>query len=306
MDRQIGARRRHGADGGKRRALISVNSAVLLFGLAGLFARWIRLPAIGITFGRVLFSPAALGIFLLVRRQRPETGGRRNLILLILAGVVLALHWWSFLESIQLSTVAVGTLTFSSFPLFVTFLEPLVFHRKLRRRDVITALVIVAGVLVTIPEFSFANHMFLGILTGMASAFAYAVLTLINKSMAGKTDSTVTAFIEQAAAAAVLLPFVLRAKLSPSPADIALLLLLGVVMTALAHTLFISSLKELPAQLAGVISSLETVYSILFALVLLGEVPSVREILGAAVILGAVISAQAADAAEQENGGNIA
>ena len=40
----------------KKRGILAVNLAVLLFGLAGLFAKWIRLPAIAITFGRVLFS----------------------------------------------------------------------------------------------------------------------------------------------------------------------------------------------------------------------------------------------------------
>ena len=56
--------------------------------------------------------------------------------------------------------------------------------------------------------------------------------------------------------------------------------------------LFIYSLKTLPAQLAGVCSAMETVYGILFALLLLGEVPSVREILGAVIIIGTVLIAQ--------------
>ena len=47
----------------RRQGLFTVNIAVLLFGLAGLFAKWIHLPAIGITFGRVLFSSMALGVF---------------------------------------------------------------------------------------------------------------------------------------------------------------------------------------------------------------------------------------------------
>ena len=84
----------------------------------------------------------------------------------------------------------------------------------------------------------------------------------------------------------------LGAKIQPSAADLALLLFLGVVTTALAHTLFINSLKYLPAQLAGICSSMETVYGILFALILLGEIPAIRQITGAAVIAAAVIFAQ--------------
>ena len=276
----------------KKRAVISVNIAVLLFGLAGLFAKWINLPSIYITFGRVFFSSLALGLYMLIRRHNIRIADRKDFGLLAFAGAILALHWWSFLESIQLSTVAIGTITFSSFPLFVTFLEPLVFHQRLERRNVIMAMIVLIGVIITIPEFSLENSMFIGILVGMLSALAYAVLTVMNKSFAEKYSGTVTAFYEQAVAALVLLPFALHTKIQPTPADIGLLLFLGIITTATAHTLFINSLKVLPAQLAGVCSSMETVYGILFALLLLGEVPSVREIIGAIIILCVVVFAQ--------------
>ena len=275
----------------KKQAIISINIAVLLFGLAGLFARWIHLPAICITFGRVLFSSIALGLYSLIRRQSLRTA-KKDAALLLFAGAILALHWWAFLESIQLSTVAIGTITFSAFPLFVTFLEPLIFHQKLEKRNVAATVIILSGVMITVPEFSLENQMFLGILVGMVSALSYAVLTIINKSLANKISSTVTAFYEQATAAVVLLPFMFRVSAQPSASDIAMLLFLGVITTALAHTLFISSLETLPAQLAGVCSSMETVYSILFALLLLGEIPTIREIAGAVIIVAVVIIAQ--------------
>ena len=274
----------------RRQAMLFVNLAVLLFGLAGLFAKWIHLPAIEITFGRVLFSSIALGAYMRIRRQSFRVDSKKDWFLLIIAGIVLALHWWSFLASIQMSTVAVGTLTFASFPLFVTFLEPLAFRQKLHLIPVVIAVVILAGVMITIPELSFENSMVKGILTGMLSALSYAVLTLLNKGFMNRYSGTKTAFYEQLTAAIVLLPFVLKAGVKPTATDIGLLLALGVITTALAHTLFITSLKALPAQLAGVFSSMETVYGILFALLLLGEAPSTRELIGAGIILLAVLA----------------
>ncbi len=275
-----------------KKAFITVNISVLFFGMAGLFARWIHLPAILITFGRVVFSAGALGLFMLARGESFRIEEKKDRLLLILAGVILALHWWSFLSSIQQSTVAIGTITFSSFPLFVTFLEPLVFHKKLTKRSLIMAVLILLGVCVTVPEFSFKNQMAAGILTGMVSALSYAVLTVMNKRFAGRYSGTLTAFYEQAAAALVLIPFALSLKVVPALSDLGLLLILGIVTTAAAHTLFISSLKSIPAYLAGVCSAMETVYGILFAFLFLREVPSVREILGAVIIIGTVIGAQ--------------
>ena len=278
--------------GEKRRALAGVNAAVLLFGLAGLFAKWIALNALAIAFGRVLFSSLALGLFRLAGRRSFRVSGG-ELGRLIAAGAVLALHWWAFLTSVQLSTVAVGTLTFAAFPLFVTLLEPLVFRQKPSKRSVLAALVILLGVIVTVPAFSFENRMFRGVLIGLLSALAYAVLTVMNKSFASRQDGALTAFYEQASAALLLLPIVLKTGcFRPTLPDLGLLLILGVVTTALAHTLFISGLKALPARTAGLCSALETVYGVLFALLLLGEVPSLREALGCAIILGAVLASQ--------------
>lgn len=82
------------------------------------------------------------------------------------AGVVLAVHWTTFFQAIQSSSVAIGTITFSAFPLFLTFLEPLIFHEPLRPRSLVSALVLLLGVGITVPAFSLENQITLGILWG--------------------------------------------------------------------------------------------------------------------------------------------
>ncbi|MBQ5437246.1 MAG: DMT family transporter [Firmicutes bacterium] len=281
-----------------KKSFILVNAAVLLFGFAGLFARWVSLPALGITFGRVFFSSIALGLYIRLSGGSFKVESRRDLTVLIVSGALLAVHWWSILKSIQLSTVAIGTITFSTFPFFVTFMEPLVLHEKPRAKNVIVALVILAGVIITIPSFSFENDIFRGVLVGMISPVSYSVITILNKGFTRSYSGTLISFYEQATAAAVLLPLALAAGIRPGVRDIGLLIVFGTLTTAFAHTLFINSLKDIPARLAGVCSSMETVYGILFAMILLGEAPSLREILGGAVIMAAVIFAQLTETGE--------
>lgn len=64
-------------------------------------------------------------------------------------------------------------------------------------------------------------------------------------------------------------------------------MLLGVVFTGLSHSLFIDGLKSVSAKTASIITTLEPVYGIAAAALLLGEVPGIRMIAGGAVILGA-------------------
>ncbi|MDD8039846.1 MAG: DMT family transporter, partial [Acidobacteriota bacterium] len=70
--------------------------------------------------------------------------------------------------------------------------------------------------------------------------------------------------------------------------DFALLAILGLLCTALAHTLFIAGMRRLSAQTASIISALEPVYGIALAALLLGERPSARTIAGGLIILTAV------------------
>jgi len=270
-------------------AVFLVNVSVLLFSAAGLFAKWISLPATAAIFGRVVFSASALLIFCLILKQPLRIKERRTVALLAGAGVILALHWSMFFLSIEISTVAIGIITFSAFPLFVTFLEPVFFKEKLLRRNVAAAMMIIAGVIVAIPQFSFENRVFTGIAAGMLASLAYAALTLINRNLVKSQPSAVIALYEQAFAAAALAPCLFFIKTQPTAQDIALLVLLGVVMTSLAHTLFISALKRLTARTAGVISSMEAVYGIALALILLGEVPAAREIIGGGIIVGTIV-----------------
>lgn len=266
--------------------IIYLNLAVLLFGFAGLFAKWIHIPSLGITFGRVFFSSITLFIYLKITKADIRIQNRKDLIMMLISGVILAIHWWAFLASIQYSTVAIGSITTSSFPLFLTFLEPLAFKEKLEGKRVIAAIFMFIGVLLTLPALSFENTMLKGALLGILASFAYAIMCLLNRYFSRNYSGTVISFYEQAVAAIVLVPFVLNAHITPTHTDILLLLFLGIFTTALAHTLYINCLKRIPAQVAGVCSSMENVYSIGMAYLFLHEVPAVKALFGAAIIIG--------------------
>lgn len=272
----------------QKKSLFSIHIAVLLFGLAGLFAKWINLPAVVIVLGRVVFSSLSLFCLLKIRKQPMRLHKKKDYILMITAGIVLAIHWTTFMQSIQTSTVAIGTLTFSTFPLFVTFLEPVLFHEKLRTSSVVSAIVMVIGVLLIVPEFQLGNAMTQGVIWGMICSLSYAVLSLMNRLFMEQYTSSQTAFYEQLTSSVVLLPALFLLRPAVTGKDIMVLLLLGVVFTAVAHTMYIEGLKYVKVQTAGIISGLESVYGIIAAFLFLGEKPGIKELAGGAVILGVV------------------
>ncbi|MBW2193056.1 MAG: EamA family transporter [Deltaproteobacteria bacterium] len=272
----------------KHYSMLEIHIAVLLFGLAGLFGKWLALPPTVIVFGRTFFAALTLGAILFYTKTSLRAKSRQDQIVLILLGAVLGVHWVTFFHAIQVSTVAVGLLTFSTFPLFVTFMEPYFFNEKLRGFDMLTAGFVLVGLVLVVPSFDFQNNVTIGAFWGTMSGFTFAVLVVLNRKYVNAYPSNVIVFYQNCVAAILLLPFLFFEDFLFQPSDVLLLVTLGVFCTALAHALFIKSLLLVKAQLASIIASLEPVYGILFAFLLLGEVPASRTILGGSVILGTI------------------
>lgn len=272
----------------KKKSLIEIHLAILLFGLSGLFGKLISLPTIIIVLGRVFFSSSFLFIIMLYLKKDIKLKEKKHYFYLVIMGVILAIHWSSFFKSIQVSTVAIGLLTFSTFPVFVTFLEPYFFKEKIKSSDIIVAIITFLGVMLVIPKFELGNSSTQGALWGIISGFTYAILSITNRKYVKEYSSLVIAFYEQFTATILLIPFLFLQKPVFDFKDILLLILLGIVFTGISHTLFINGLKGVRTQTAGIISSLEPVYGIIFATFLLGEIPTWKEILGGIIILSTV------------------
>lgn len=259
--------------------------SVMLFGLSAVLGQFVNVTAVIIAGGRVVFSSLTLLIFSLVTGSSLKLKSKKDYGIALFTGVILAIHWTTFFQSIQSSSVAVGTITFSAFPLFLTFLEPLIFHEKLRFYSVISALVLLLGVGITVPAFSLENETTAGIVWGLISALAYAVLSLSNRYLSQFYESRTICLYEQGTAAVVLIPGFFLIQTQWTAQNIAGIAAIGLVCTALAHSLYVAAQRNVKAQTAGVISGLETVYGILFAFLFLKEVPGLRELIGGAVIL---------------------
>lgn len=275
----------------KRHGLAEIHIAVLLFGIAGLFGKFLFLPPLVIVFGRTFFAALTLSAILYYSKTQIRTKSIRDFTVLILLGIILAIHWTTFFHAIQISTVAVGLLAFSTFPVFVTFIEPYFFKEKLRRFDMLTAGSVVLGLILVIPSLDFKNNITQGAFWGTTSGFTFAVLSMLNRKYVSTYPSIVIAWYQNWIATLILFPFLFFEDLSLQATDFALLAILGVFCTALAHVLFIKSLVHIKTQLASIIACLEPVYGIIFAFVLLGEIPALRTILGGCIILGTIAAA---------------
>ncbi len=272
----------------KSHGVLEIHIAVLLFGLSGLFGKFLTLSPLVIVFGRTFFASLTLGLIIFYSKTQLRAKSGKDMMVLILLGAILAVHWITFFHSIQISTVAVGLLSFSTFPLFVTFMEPYFFKEKLLFFDILMAGSVLLGLFLIVPSFDFQNNVTQGVFWGIISGFTFAVLSILNRQYVNTYPSIVIVCYQNWIASIILLPFLFIEDLALQPTDYVLLAILGIFCTAFAHVLFIKSLVHIRAQLASITACLEPVYGIFFAFVLLGEVPVIRTIVGGCIILGTI------------------
>jgi drug/metabolite transporter (DMT)-like permease len=278
------------------RHLLSIHVAVLLFGFAGLFGdeRLLPLSAIAIVLGRAVFASATLLLVALVRRDILGSASRRSILAFAVLGLLLAMHWTTFFQSVKTAGVALALITFTTFPVFVAFLEPMFFGEKLHAIDVIRAALALAGVAILQPHFELSDRPTQGILWGIASGGTFALLTVFNRRFVRQHSSMTIALYQVLFAAAVLLPFVIADRPTFTIQDALLLAVLGVLCTAVAHSLFIAGMHAVSARTASTIACLEPVYGTLFAVFILGDSLSLRTVLGGLLILGVAFHATVA------------
>jgi drug/metabolite transporter (DMT)-like permease len=250
-----------------------------------------NLPATVIVLGRVIFAGLTLAGVLSLRRALVLPQRLADIGSLAISGVILALHWTMFFQSVQVSNVSIALLSFSSFPIFTTALEPLMMRERPRRVDILAALLILPGVVLIVPTPTLSNTTTQGVVWGLGAGLTFALLTVWNRRLTRRYSSVIISFYQDGVAAIFLLPTLafIRPVHGITVRDLVILLALGVLCTALAHTLFIEGLRALSALAASVVAALEPVWGIVFALVLLTEVPTLRTVVGGTCIVGAAL-----------------
>ena len=271
--------------------LVSVHLATLLFGLAGVLGAAVGVNAIEVTFGRTLFASLALAVVCWLAKTPLKLHIKSfDSFLLLISGVLLAFHWVVFFAGIQYSTVAIGLVTFSTCPVFVSLLEPLIFKEPRGPYAVLAAFLVLLGVVIISGVHTGELVYLKGIALGIVGGFSFALLQLLNRRLASNDGALVTSLVQSCVAALVLLPVVFTGLGNIQSHQWLLLMVLGVACTALAYTLFIAALKRVKVSAASLIAAgLEPVYGVVLAAIILSQRPAPNVLIGGAIILATVM-----------------
>jgi drug/metabolite transporter (DMT)-like permease len=272
-----------------KKNMIELHISVVIMSFTGLFAKLITLSPIDIIAFRCLVASLTLLLFTRLTGTRLGLIRKADLGLLLLLGLLLAAHWVSFFAAIQMSSVAIGLIAVYTFPVMTVLMEPLFFRERIDRRDLAVALIVLAGVYLAVPGGITGGRVALGAAFGIFSAFALTLRNILyRKYLCGYPSSTMM-FYQIAVAAVLLLPFVSPGIDLRTDHRWIYIIFLGVIFSAIAHTLFADSLRTIKASTAGLISSLEPIYGMAFAALILSEIPAIKTVSGGIIVVGAAV-----------------
>lgn len=262
--------------------------AVLLIAAAGVFTADVtvlRFLSPDVAFAQVIFfrSLCQLAIVALwIGATRPTRFASRRWPQLVLRGLTSLVCWWLYYASFQTLELAIAsTLTFTT-SLFVVAIAPFVLGERIGMMRGLTTIVGFVGVLIAseVSDLSIKP----GVLLGLGSAFAAAILILQNRVLARTEHTATIMFWIGLVASAGTMPVAAAGWTGLSLSDTLLLLTAGTLGT-------LGMLLTVEAYRFGEVSALASFpyVRILFALTIgyavFGETASCRELVGALVIV---------------------
>jgi len=279
----------------EKHPMIMIVVGVIGISLSSIFVKYSTAPsavtaAFRLLWTFVLMTPAILGNKHV--RQELRHIGLKILMLSILSGIFLALHFVLWFESLQHTSVASSTTIVCTEVIWVSLGYCLFLKGKLPLKAVGIILITLAGsVLIAYGDSAGNSHLW-GDILSLLAAVAVAAYTLIGRVVRGDTSTAAYTYIVYASCAVVLVAMCTMQQQPLSGygwSPLVVGLLLAVFSTILGHTVFSWCLKYFSPSFVSASKLCEPVTAAILAGFLFGEIPGVIQIIGGVLITGGVL-----------------
>ncbi len=266
-------------------------TAMLIFGTVGIFRRRIPLPSGILALSRGLLGGLFLLILLKLQKKNVSRVGSRELVLLAITGALIGINWILLFESYKYTSVQVATLSYYMEPAIVILVSPLFLNERLSVKKVVCALCSIAGMVMVsgiMDGTSPSPGDITGIIYGLGAAVFYASVIILNKKITG-IDAVYKTMVELFSASITIIPYILlREDITTVEFTwnaLILLLVVGIVHTGFAYSLYFGSIEKLRAQTVACLSYIDPVSALVLSAVVLHESLSLWGIAGAVMII---------------------
>ena len=265
----------------------------VLLGVAGVslsavFVRWATAPSLVLAFYRMFFSAMLLVPLALVRRGEFRDLRGRELLLSLLSGAFLGIHFACYFESLRWTSIAAAVVLVDTEVLFVALASAVLLGKKLSRRAWAAVWLAFGGSVAVALAGASGGSALRGNLFALTGSVCVAVYTMLGAVCRRRLSTTVYTSLVYLSAAGTVLAAALaggQALTGWGPVNLLAGLGMAVFCTLLGHSVFSWGLKYLPPAFISTAKLLEPVFASVWGGFLFRERPGVPVLLGGALIL---------------------
>ena len=278
----------------KLKNYLHLHFIVFVWGFTAVLGKLITIDALPLVWYRMLIASVLILGFMGIKKY-PLKVAPKTFLILIVAGIIIALHWVTFFMDIKVSNVSVALATMSTGAFFTALLEPMWYKRKMIWYEVIFGLVVILGLLII---FNVETQYTLGIVLALVSALLASTFSLINGKLIQTEKPTLISFYELSAGVLFLTIYLLfqgnftSEFFHLSTADWWYIFILASVCTVYAFIASVKIMKHISPYTVMLTINLEPVYGIVLAFLIIGDSERMNPLfyVGALIILTTVIA----------------
>ena len=268
---------------------LEFNTGILFISSSAVLGRYITLDSTHATWWRCILAAICLFVFQQLLRRNIHFDWRRHGAILILTSLMMAAHWTSYFYALDYSNVSIALMTLYTFPAFTAILEPLFWKTKMKRRDLLLAVISLIAVGIIAPPFQISGEVKLAVLLGLFSSILYSLRNIVITRITPYYSGTTIMMYQMFWMTLFLTIPLFWIPMDWGQIDWPAILILGIITTAMGHTLFMRGLAFYKATTASLMACSVPVYAVVLAYLIIGEVPSLRSIIGGSIIFSVVV-----------------
>lgn len=271
--------------------MFSVGLALFLWSSLGVVIRLSGMEVTVLMFYAALISAITTGSMILLKRDLTRGLSLKGVASLFIIAPVSLINTFTFFYAYKNTTIANAVLTHYTAPVIVAILAPLFLKERFTFKTVVAVLLASAGlwIMLGVSPLEFYHSLAmgskdsLGIISGLFSGLAYAMLILLIRRLAPQYNPVVMTFFQNSLIAIMLLPF------SNFSADLITglwaFLIMGIIHSTIAPILYFYGMKTVTATKGGLLGYLEPVFSIILGVIFLNELIGMKTLIGGALVL---------------------
>ena len=229
-----------------------------------------------------------------LRKTKNERGwlSGRILLLCVVGGICLALHFYTWFYALRLTSVASAAVLVNTHPIFIVIGSILFLKERIHRKSLpFIALTFIGSVVIALGDYGHSHRNLQGDLLALAGAFFVSVYMLIGRVVRKELSLPIYAFSIYGISTLVLLLLDVStgtALLPYSAKEFLIFFLLALVCTIGGHTVFNWALRYVRPSFISTAVLGEPVFASLFALILFRETPSLYTVAGALLVIAGI------------------